>query len=765
MPDHRITPYTLLLFCLLHPLAGYANTIFETATTGQLCEITHSTSQIISSDRFLAVNFEITETTTIGSIGGHIIDRSGTHSPVFGAIVALSGPEDTPDSTDLSTSDVVGATLLVPRDRSDNLLGELVIELSPGWYALVLGSGLFGATGFAGAVTTNTSDGVSQIYSVDPSDGSTSVEPPGMRLFVNSPTTPIFRVIADASTPLPGTSGPRYSFGRPRIRDGVIVFVAGQTELSPSFEPSAYDRLYRTRNDEPILVACTNMCVPARPGLPYLAVIRDVIAIDSDTVAFVASTENFGFGGQIFTADSTRQAKGLPPMMFPMIPGGFPVTWCHITLSMSGNDIVTQLIDLVSSGGYAVASIRHGVVDVLGTSSYFESFDLDLVWQQAFFRATVDHGTIYVGVTHYVDSELHHETYRSTNGAFQPIFDVDSQVPLIEESGFRIEVVPRHLNMAIEAETNERVVIIKRFDNEDELVLDTDTLPLEVNSNRRLSLTAFDGQYTVAVIREYLNARFRLTEILTDVPGSLETLVKLDDKLFCDDVIGLEAAYDSIDDGEIVIRAEYMTRDNQKRAQRIVAAHYPGISRTNIKADLIVDKPWTYSSLPGQTNQSMTVSVASMDDPLNNSSYTYTWKMVAPHDVDAMPITLAGGDSTSNSWQFAIPACSTNGVSDTGETHRVIVTVTGGDHGNSGTFSVDFAPSLLGDVNNDGTVNVADRSIANAIWRTGKAGEFTVRDADVNGDGTVNVADRSIINAVWRGALCSNSVSTPCVLR
>jgi hypothetical protein len=38
-----------------------------------------------------------------------------------------------------------------------------------------------------------------------------------------------------------------------------------------------------------------------------------------------------------------------------------------------------------------------------------------------------------------------------------------------------------------------------------------------------------------------------------------------------------------------------------------------------------------------------------------------------------------------------------------------------------GTFSVEaeFGIALLGDTNNDGVVNVADRSIANAFWRTG----------------------------------------------
>jgi hypothetical protein len=76
-----------------------------------------------------------------------------------------------------------------------------------------------------------------------------------------------------------------------------------------------------------------------------------------------------------------------------------------------------------------------------------------------------------------------------------------------------------------------------------------------------------------------------------------------------------------------------------------------------------------------------------------------------------------------------------------------------------------FGIALLGDINNDGVVNVADRSIANVFWRTGSAGAYTLRDCDLNYDGVVNVADRSIANAIWRGILGQNSVSSPCPLR
>ena len=78
---------------------------------------------------------------------------------------------------------------------------------------------------------------------------------------------------------------------------------------------------------------------------------------------------------------------------------------------------------------------------------------------------------------------------------------------------------------------------------------------------------------------------------------------------------------------------------------------------------------------------------------------------------------------------------------------------------------MEFGIALLGDVNNDSVIDVADRGITNAFWRRGSAGSFTLADCDVNCDGVINVADRGITNAIWRGLLGQNIVSSPCPLR
>jgi hypothetical protein len=99
---------------------------------------------------FLASRFFIDEAFRTTRIGGEIGGEFGAgNSKVFAAIVALTGPDDFPDSVDLSTPDVLGHALLpVPEDGLSFLNdAELTVNLTPGWYAIVYGSGRFGATG------------------------------------------------------------------------------------------------------------------------------------------------------------------------------------------------------------------------------------------------------------------------------------------------------------------------------------------------------------------------------------------------------------------------------------------------------------------------------------------------------------------------------------------------------------------------------------------------------------------------------------------
>jgi len=119
-------------------------------------------------DQYLGVRFEVTSTYTTSAIGGEFVRNfSLGNNKIFGAIVALSGPADFPDSGPLNTPDVLGTTLIsvpgVSVDGFSDSSGPLSVTLNPGWYALVFGTQDFGATGTGGVAIPDTghhSDGL-----------------------------------------------------------------------------------------------------------------------------------------------------------------------------------------------------------------------------------------------------------------------------------------------------------------------------------------------------------------------------------------------------------------------------------------------------------------------------------------------------------------------------------------------------------------------------------------------------------------------------
>lgn len=186
----------------------------------------------------------------------------------------------------------------------------------------------------------------------------------------------------------------------------------------------------------------------------------------------------------------------------------------------------------------------------------------------------------------------------------------------------------------------------------------------------------------------------------------------------------------------------------------------------DLNIGLTIDNSWMYQNLPGETASNLTANISIIDDPLGNSSYTYRWEFVLPADVNVAPAIIKGGSANDANCTFAAPGCDQpNGLSNAGLPYKIRVTVTGNDYGNTATVETEFGISLLGDINNDAVVNVADCSIVNVFWKTRSAGIYSLRDCDVNCDGVVNVADCSVTNAVWVGKLGRNFTAAPCRLR
>jgi hypothetical protein len=109
------------------------------------------------------------------------------NNEIFGAIVRVNSQSDKPDLS----SNLLGSTLITLPTGQDveNVSGPLSLTLTPGWYALVFGTGQFGATGQAIAVETmdnkpanSTSGDIT--YAIRHSDGTLFTQAAGARYFV-----------------------------------------------------------------------------------------------------------------------------------------------------------------------------------------------------------------------------------------------------------------------------------------------------------------------------------------------------------------------------------------------------------------------------------------------------------------------------------------------------------------------------------------------------------------------------------------------------
>jgi hypothetical protein len=110
----------------------------------------------IGPDQFLGAGFSLSEPTQITAVGGHLSGYLSTEGlPLFGAIISLPAEATLPAFHPTSLeSQSLGTALVTPLDGqvSSDVRAPLLLALSPGNYALVFGSGIFGATGLGGMI-------------------------------------------------------------------------------------------------------------------------------------------------------------------------------------------------------------------------------------------------------------------------------------------------------------------------------------------------------------------------------------------------------------------------------------------------------------------------------------------------------------------------------------------------------------------------------------------------------------------------------------
>ena len=143
-------------FCCLLVLIGLlangaaiarAAIILETATYGGS---TSGGSALGSFSEILGARFVVSTTVAVDHIGGNIEEPNSGPSAagLFGAIVKLANdPSAVPAPDWASNGSVQAATVFHASTPSTDILVPLSVVLVPGEYALMFGSGHFGATG------------------------------------------------------------------------------------------------------------------------------------------------------------------------------------------------------------------------------------------------------------------------------------------------------------------------------------------------------------------------------------------------------------------------------------------------------------------------------------------------------------------------------------------------------------------------------------------------------------------------------------------
>ncbi|HEX6961299.1 MAG TPA: PEP-CTERM sorting domain-containing protein, partial [Lacipirellula sp.] len=164
-------------------------TLFETALATPDDPVSNSGSSV-DDGFFPGIGFRVQRTTQISQVGAYL---SGSGS-VFAAIVELEDDNQysLPNPYDLSGDDVLGTTLLElpPGFDGADVTGDLSLTLEPGAYALILGSGKFGADGDALLRSKHTPNGRWTPYVIRQSDGARFFNTGDRRLFVVADSAP-----------------------------------------------------------------------------------------------------------------------------------------------------------------------------------------------------------------------------------------------------------------------------------------------------------------------------------------------------------------------------------------------------------------------------------------------------------------------------------------------------------------------------------------------------------------------------------------------
>jgi len=139
-----------------------AATVLAVATTAQAAIIHESatlgptgitTGRSISPFNYVGSRFSVNTTVQVESVGGHVV----APDTFFAAIIPLSGPAALPTGNPFDVPPLATTVLAVPFPSAD-VLAPMSVTLAAGDYALIIGTGQFGASSTSGGMPDNNVD-------------------------------------------------------------------------------------------------------------------------------------------------------------------------------------------------------------------------------------------------------------------------------------------------------------------------------------------------------------------------------------------------------------------------------------------------------------------------------------------------------------------------------------------------------------------------------------------------------------------------------
>ena len=117
------------------------------ARVGCLGATGHISGTTISTHQFVGWRFQIDSLLEVNHVGGHLFGDPFAHGNIFAALIALDSLSSAPHGAPFDSGELIDETVFQPSFPSAEMTIPFTATSHPGSYALIFGTGMFGATG------------------------------------------------------------------------------------------------------------------------------------------------------------------------------------------------------------------------------------------------------------------------------------------------------------------------------------------------------------------------------------------------------------------------------------------------------------------------------------------------------------------------------------------------------------------------------------------------------------------------------------------